>query len=529
MLALINLGLAAGLVMQLDATEVVAGQSVGLTLQLSDAFVARPPSIPATEGATVRFVTQARARQMMNFDVTETQTFRYDVTATSPGDYQIGPLTVDTPGGELRADGITLHVAAPDTSGVDGLVAELGDGVAWVGEVLVYHLEFKTRQSLINARWGPPDSPLLMAEPGVEPVTAEYRLGAAAGAVSVAELWYPFRVIAAGVTTVDAGTLLAQVAVQRRRGGSRDPFFRDLPGFTDTENQTVVSNSLRLQLKALPAGRPAGLSGLVGSFEVSSAPLPASIDVGDTLTVDVLLAGEGAVAGASLPPWPSDGYRVYDDIPTLSAKLSDGKLAGSARFRRAVVPERPGTLSLPPVRMSWFDPESGEYVERELALRSVEVGGAASAASVEAYGAPGAAGTAVAALGDDILPVRTNVSLTGGSPPWLGWLLALPGAGLLAVQGVGRIRGAFQRKVQERTFGFDDLPDDLEGRLAGLERIFRDEAGRRLGRPPPEIKRDDVATLGEEAIVIYRELDLARYRGGIGLPEVRVRAWMGAK
>ncbi len=529
MFALVNLALAGGLVMQLDATEVVAGQSVGLTLQLSDAFLSRPPSIPAPQGATVRFVTQARARQMINFDITETLTFRYDVTAPTPGDYQIGPLTVDTPAGKLRADSVMLHVAAADPSGVDGLVAELGDGVAWVGQVLVYHLKFKTKQSLVNARWGPPDSGLLMAEPGVEPLTAEYRLGAGTGAVSVAELWYPFRVKTAGVTTVDAGTLLAQVAVQRRRGGSRDPFFRDLPGFTDTENQTVVSNVLRLVVKELPKDKPDGFSGLVGSFQLTVTALPKRIEVGDTLTVDVLLSGEGAVAGATLPPWPPDGYRVYDDTPALSAKLSDGKLSASARFRRAVVPERPGTLALPPVRMSWFDPRTGEYVEREVLLGSVEVGGAAEAAAVETYGVPGAGGTAVAALGDDILPVRTQASLSGGWPAWWGWLLAVPGAALLGVEGAARMRGAFGKRVKARSYGFGDLPDDAEGRLAGLERIFRDEVGRRLGRPPPAIKREDVATLGDEAIAIYRELDLARYRGGVDLPESRVRAWIGAQ
>ena len=529
MVTLINLAQAAGLVMQLDATEVVAGQSVGLTLQLSDAFVARPPSIPITEGATVRFVTQARARQMINFEVTETLTFRYDVIATRPGDFQIGPLAVDTPAGQLRADGVILHVAAADPSGVDGLVAELGDGVAWVGQVLVYHLKYKTSQPLVNARWGPPDSALLMPESGVEPVTAEYRLGSGAGGLSVAELWYPFRVKAAGTTTVDAGTLLAQLAVQRRRGGSRDPFFRDLPGFTDTESQTVISNPLRLQVKELPSGRPAAFSGLVGSFQLTATALPERIDVGETLTVDVLLAGDGAVAGASLPAWLAEGYRVYDDTPAVSAKLSDGKLSASARFRRAVVPERPGTLELPPVRMSWFDPAAGEYVEREVQLGSVEVVGAAQAASLETFGGQGAAGTAVATLGDDILPVRTSVSLSAGWPSWLGWLLAVPGAGLLVVEGIGRMRGAWRKLVPERTFGFDDLPQDPEGRLAGLERIFRDEAGRRLGRPAPEIKCDDVATLGDEAVAIYRELDLARYRGGVGLPELRVRAWIGAQ
>jgi hypothetical protein len=80
--------------------------------------------------------------------------------------------------------------------------------------------------------------------------------------------------------------------------------------------------------------------------------------------------------------------------------------------------------------------------------------------------------------------------------------------------------------VAAAAFGFGDLPDEAEGRLAGLERIFREEAARRLRRPEPGLTREDVAALGEEAVALYRELDQARYRGAGELPEARVRAWV---
>ena len=527
--ALLSIAHAAGLAAQLDATEVAAGQSVGLTVQVTDAEIARPPVIDAPAGLTIRYLTRARSRQMYNFDVTETQTFRYEVSATTAGVYSIGPLAVKTAAGVLHADALELRVAERDAGGVDALAADLSHPVAWVGQVLVYHLRFKTPRSLVNVRWGPPEDERLTPEPGVDPLTSEYRLGSGKDALAVAELWYPMRAKASGRGKLGGATLLGQFAVQRRRGSS-DPFLRDLPGFTDLESETVVSEPLALEVRDLPpAGRPADFSGLVGSFTLRATPSATTVQVGDTVTVDIELAGDGALAGVVFPAWTGDGFRVYDDSPAIESQIRDGHFAATARAKRAVVPERPGTLVLPAVRQSWFDPARGEYVVEELPPITLTVGGAAEAAAVEAFGEPDARKTAVDSLGEDILPVRTDVSL---GAPWPGaWaaLLCVPGGALLAWEFAPRLRRRARPGAEPQRFGFADLAADREARLAGLERIFREEAARRLRRPEPELKREDVATLGEAAVGLYRQLDQARYRGDGGLPEAEVRAWVESR
>lgn len=529
MLALLSPAFAAGLALQLDGAEISAGQTVGLTLQVVDAAVGRPPSIAAPAGVTVRFVTQARSRQMINFDVSETQTFRYEVSAAAPGDFMLGPLELKTTAGVLRAEPVTLHVSARDTSTLDALVAELPSERAWVGQVVVVHLEFKTRRNVVNVRWAPPEDARFTAEPGVEPLTNEYRVGTGSGASSVAELWYPMRARGAGDQPLGGSALLGQFAVQRRRG-STDPFLRDLPGFTDVENDTLVSNTLPLKVRELPAGgRPADFSGLVGTFTLTAKASAQTVKVGDTVTVDLTLEGDGSVAGITLPAWSGEGFRVYDDTPAVNASIVDGRYHAVATFKRAVVPERPGPLTIPGIRLTWFDPATGAYVERTLEPIQLDVVGTAQTAAVEGFTERTEVRSGVGNLNEDILPVRTDVSLGAPWPAGLGWLLCLPGAGLLAAELAPRLRRRSGGPAAEARYGFADLPSDPEGRLAGVERIFREEAGRRLGRPAPELKREDVATLGAEADALYRELDLARYRGGAGLPEARVRAWVEGK
>ncbi len=528
MIALIALASAAQLALQLDASEVVAGQTVGLTLQLVDGRIrGGPPTIEAPSGLVVEFVQQSTQAMMINFETTHTQTFRYNVRALSAGDYTLGPVSVVTNEGPVASAPARLHVVPQGVSdGMEESIADLGDGLAWVGEVLVYHLRYQTAKQLVSARWGPPENALLMVEPGVEPVTADYALAEGGRTIKVQELWYPYRAKSAGKATVAGGSMLVQFAVKRRRGRN-DPFFNDLTGFADLQNDSSLSNVLPLEVRALPVeGRPDSFSGLVGAFTFSATSSAASVKVGDTVTVEVVLAGTGSLSGFRLQNWEGDGFRVYDDEPVSETRLVDGKLAASAVFKRAIVAQRPGPLVLPTLRAAWFDPDAGTYVEQELPPIALDVTGDEVKAALQGGGQGAPGGVAVAA--DDILPVRTDVTIR---PPWRGmwaWLLCVPGALLLGLQGLPRLRRR-ANPSSERPYGFGDLPADADGRLAGLERIFREEAARRLGRAEPLLKREDVASLGEEAGLLYDELDRARYRGGADLPEACVRAWVEAR
>jgi hypothetical protein len=367
-----------------------------------------------------------------------------------------------------------------------------------------------------------------MVEPGVEPVTTEYQVSDGGKALSVQEMWYPWRATKPGTLSVPPGVLQAQFAVARRRGRSvfdNDPFFSDLPGFTDVKTENVVSDGLSLPVRSLPTdGRPANFSGLVGHFEATATPSATQAHVGDTITVDVTIQGDGTLAGYKLPAWNADGWRVYDDEPVAESKLADGRLTASATFKRAVVPERPGDLELPPLDLNWFDPAAAAYVSADLSPITLHITGDAVSAQVEGFGTA-VSKKGVEALGDDLLPVRTNVRLANAWPGAYGLALVAPGGALLAAEALRSFRRRARPSAQ-KAYGFDDLPEEPEARLAGLERIFRETCGRRLGRPAPELVEADVATLGEEAVEIYRELQRARYRGGRDLPEARVRAWV---
>lgn len=513
--------------LQLDTTEVREGQTVTLTLVVADATVRGVPRFTAPDGLDVSYQGQSQQRVIINFNSSLTTHYRYALGALRQGTYAIGPVTVQTDQGAIEAPAVRLDVTARPPGGDDGLVAEIDTREAWVGQVLVYHLRFRTEKALVQGRWTPPDPGGLTAEPSVEPLSTEYELLEGGERVSVQELHYPLRATAAGRHTIPGAVLQAQFAVpkeRRRRPGHLDSIFRDLPGFSDVRSEVFSAPPTEVEVRPLPdAGRPPGFGGLVGRFTVTATASSAEVDVGDTVTVEVVVEGDGPLAGVGLPPLTADGFRVYDDQPAVESRLTDGRYRARAVFRRAIVPQRPGELTVPPIELSWFDPVEGRYVVESTEPLVLQVGGQAGNAAVASFAEARTRG--VDALGEDILPVRTDTRVSAPLPAALAWVLVLPGAALLGAQAIGAMRA--RRVPKAAVYTFADLPSDPEGRLAGLERIFRERAARRLGVSVDGLHRDEVARLGPDAEALYRELEALRYGGARGeLPEARVRAFV---
>ena len=297
----------------------------------------------------------------------------------------------------------------------------------------------------------------------------------------------------------------------------------------DVRTDNIVSQRLEVNVLPVPDdGKPASFSGLVGQFELTQHVSGTSASVGETVTVDVVLSGNGALSGFSLPGWSGEGYLVYDDSPATELKLADGQLRSVVRYKRAVVPETPGELALPPITVSWFDPGARQYVERQTNPIAITVKGDASTASMESFGKITDPRSSVETLGDDILPIRTDARISSPWPLYFAWVPLVPGGVALVVEGLTLLRRR-PKPVVATQLRFQDLPDEPEARLSGLEQIFREEAARRLDKSAPELVREDVAQLGDEAIALYQELDLARYRGGSDPPEARLRAWVRSR
>jgi len=212
-----------------------------------------------------------------------------------------------------------------------------------------------------------------------------------------------------------------------QRAGRPHGFFLGGPARQPVE---LTSQPLVLDVLALPEqGRPADFSGAVGRFSLDVRAAPLEVTAGDPATMTYTLGGAGDLSSAAPPSIVgSDTLRVY---PVQTATPPAGSPAGTRVFEQVVIPQQPGSVRLPPVRFSWFDPEARAYRVAQHPPVVLTVKAAPQGAGPQIVGAP-AQGVAkpTEALGRDLVYIKdapgalAPIGVHRWRSPWF-WALQL--------------------------------------------------------------------------------------------------------
>ena len=535
LLALCSPALAARVQLQVESDQLVVGQSVALELQVVDGRADGVPDVPVEDGLALRYRGQGQSMSIIGMKTTRVVRYTYQLTALREGTFKVGPAQVDLGGSIIRHPAITIEVArsADDGPPMAEVSTELTDSRPFVGEVVTYKVAFRRREEARNIRWTPPTTPGFVAEPSAELEQADRSQISNGVEESVLDIMLPLRATAAGVHTLSPAVIIADMPAPPDPRTGRRP--QDVFGRYRTRTTSLSGQPIEAEIRALPAaGRPDDFSGLVGRFAIRAVPSARSVAVGDTVTLKVVLEGSGVLAGFKLPPVGSqDDFRIYDDAPVVESAAGPTGLLSRATFNRALVPLREGTLQLPPVKLTVFDPDAEAYVTLESPPVQVKVSGGQVEGDVQSF-TDGSADSRreVEALGDDILPAPGAASVADrtvmGSLPLMIGVPLLP---LLAAVGLS-VRGLYARRQLDpwTELARRPLPSEPQERLAVLEALFREAAGLKLGCPPAAVDRGRLEPLGATALGLYSDLETARYGGGAAAGLVdRVMAWIAAR
>ncbi len=217
-----------------------------------------------------------------------------------------------------------------------------------------------------------------------------------------------------------------------------------------------VSNTLDVDVRPLPPGGPKGISNSqVGQWKLSLETPQTRVELGQPVTVRVILEGTGNVKNVTPPRLEAPAaLKVYD--PTTSDKLTPDRFRVQGRRVQEylVMPQRTGTFTLPALEFPYFNPKTNRYEVSRTEPVDITVD-------------PGAGGTAQTPVASststqDAAAEQKNVLTAGGLRPlryqarfqapastvWLrpAYLVALLSPlGLMLVMGVaGLVRGRLQ-------------------------------------------------------------------------------------
>jgi tetratricopeptide (TPR) repeat protein len=354
----------------LDPPQVRVGEAAALAIELAGAQDAAPPQIPAVEGVVIRYVGPSTQISMVNGRTTASITHRFTVTATRAGTFTIGPLTLEAGGKTYAAGSVTLQAVAAGTARPDAA----GGGVG--GDQLRLLLSTPRTEVYLHERV-PIDLRLLIGSIRVAdlqyptlpgdgfalekfPEPSQSRETIAGGTFQV----FAFRTV---LTPLRSGPLAVGPALMGmnllERARRADPFFGSLFG---ESRQPGEARSAPLALTVLPlpeANRPADFSGAVGRFDFDVAAGPLALAAGDPVTVTATIRGDGYLESVAPPAIAaSDTLRVYPVQPVPpAAGAAQTPPPGERRFEQVVIPQQPGTVTLPALRFSYFDPALRAY------------------------------------------------------------------------------------------------------------------------------------------------------------------------
>ena len=137
--------------------------------------------------------------------------------------------------------------------------------------------------------------------------------------------------------------------------------------FSQGQSIDMRSSKARLKVKPLPAGKPEGFSGGVGSFNLEVTVDKTEVKANEAINLTVKVSGSGNLKLLQTPTleFPSD-FEVYDPKVTNRINVRSSGVSGYREYNYLIIPRHPGAYEIPAFTFSYFDPKKEQYVSRDI-------------------------------------------------------------------------------------------------------------------------------------------------------------------
>lgn len=138
--------------------------------------------------------------------------------------------------------------------------------------------------------------------------------------------------------------------------------FDDFFSSFQTVPTDIRSNAVKINVKPLPANRPADFSGVVGDISILSSIDKTNINVNDAITYKITISGTANLRLASTPTLPLlPDIEIYDPRINDNLRSNVSGTSGSRTFEYVLIPRHHGEYTIPSITISYFDPSQGVY------------------------------------------------------------------------------------------------------------------------------------------------------------------------
>jgi hypothetical protein len=335
---------------------------------------------------------------------------------------------------------------------------------------------------------GPPIPTRLVAPPGPHFVGQVIELKVVAGVEGdEATIGLP-KIDGAEIREVGSGRERIFRLIPRRAGALTIPPFLSRLG-----DRSGATRPTTLAIREPPlSGRPATFLGGIGPIRIEAGAEPKAVQVGETIEYRLKLDGPGAIGSVRRP-----GLSLGANVRVEPIGDEAGDAPPSRTFRYRLRPSEAGSVVLPPLAVSTFDPASNRYqtqVSASVKIRAERV--------------------------EEFDPSRLVIEEE--EAPGSGWGIGIGVLGIALVAGIGlllariRRRGVSPTKQLRRDFERLERLNDAAVVAGSIMAALADFLARRSGRPPGALTPTDAETwvdgvLGEETARLVADCDRVLY------------------
>ena len=390
---------------EIDKDQVVLGDSIRLTVTVEGLSPNAPPELSPIPNFDVRYLgsrTESfssvtviiQGKKMEEHRSGGGTQFEYALIPKKIGTFTIPPLSFMMEGKNYEtSEPYLIRVTdMPQAEGDIFLKVSSDKETVYLGESVLVTFEWYFNKDIqdysLNVPWFGSLKGFLVEDPKPDPskqytqliindkekITAEKRgtvfRGKRYTVLSFQKLLTP---ISTGTYPLDPSVLRAEVVKGYEESRmSRTPFLRYYSDFEDffnfgkrpvTERVLTRSKPFALTVKPLPeANKPPPFTGAVGSFDFQVTVAPPSVKKGEPVTVTMKVVGTGNFGDVQLPDFPElSAFKGYTPEIKSDTSTSGGMVIGEKTFTKVLVGRREGKYEIPPLALTFFDPEAGEY------------------------------------------------------------------------------------------------------------------------------------------------------------------------
>ena len=376
-----------GITFTANAPEVVvSGDQFRLSYTINSQKV-RDFRAPSIQGFEV-LMGPSRSTQYQNYNGVETNsiTFTYILMAGKEGTYKIPGATIVADGNNYTSNSVEIKVLPPDQSSSNAgsgssarssrnqansgkitdkelfMTATASKTNVYEQEAILLTYKVYTQVNLTNLRGDIPDLKGFHTQEVELPNQKTFSLEHYNGRNYNTTIWRQLVLFPQQTGKIEIPSVTFEGTVSQMVA-SADPFDAFFNGGNYVNiNKNIVTPKLTIDVKELPAGKPANFSGGVGEFTLSSSISTQELKTNDAVTIKLVISGTGNMKLINTPEvgFPQD-FEIYDPKVDNKFNLTRNGLSGNKVIEYLAIPRHAGTYTIPPIEFSYFDLKSQSY------------------------------------------------------------------------------------------------------------------------------------------------------------------------